>query len=72
MPTANVVDGYYQEMNVHVVLVNVELWLERDYFQTGFTCTKTLGSFTAYRRNQIRQDPTPTAILQMLFMLFTV
>ena len=29
---SNVVDGYYQEMNVHVVLVHIELWLEQDYF----------------------------------------
>ena len=53
----NVVDGYYQEMNVHVVLVHIELWLEKDYFQTGSTATETLGSFADHRKNQIRQDP---------------
>ena len=54
---SNVVDGYYQEMNVHVVLVHIELWLERDYFQTGSTSTETINSFSDHRTNQIRQFP---------------
>ena len=53
----NIVDGYYQEMSVHVVLVHIELWLDRDYFQAGSTVTETMNNFLAYRLSQIRQDP---------------
>ena len=27
-------DGYYQPLNIHIVLVHIELWMENDFFKT--------------------------------------
>ena len=55
--TTNVVDAYYQEMNVHVVLVHIELWLVQDYFQTGSTVGNSLGSFSTLRKKRAQEVP---------------
>ena len=54
---SNVVDGYYQEMKVHVVLVHIELWLEQDYFQTNSSTRESMLSFIVLRNSRIGQNP---------------
>ena len=27
-------DGYYQPLNIHIVLVHIELWMKNDFFKT--------------------------------------
>jgi len=57
---SNVVDGYYQELSIHVVLIHVELWLNRDFFQTETpsdgSAVKSLTNFANYRKQQTYQN----------------
>ena len=53
----NYVDGYYQEMNIHVVLIHIEIWMKEDFFKTEPDGVATLRNFAIYRVEQIRRNP---------------
>ncbi|XP_028651068.2 disintegrin and metalloproteinase domain-containing protein 9 [Erpetoichthys calabaricus] len=50
---ANILDVLYQQLNIRVVLVGLEIWQEQNYINVTNTAGNVLGSFVKWRENDL-------------------